>query len=37
MDNYGSEQMPQKKLARHDVSMMYDDIDIPCLHTSINI
>ena len=25
---YGSEQMPQKKLARHDVSMMYDDIDM---------
>ena len=28
---YGREQMPQKKLARHDVSMMYDDIDIPLL------
>jgi len=25
---YGSEQMPQKKLARHDVSMMYDDVDM---------
>ena len=25
---YGSKQMPQKKLARHDISMMYDDIDM---------
>ena len=25
---YGSNQMPQKKLARNDVSMMYDDIDM---------
>ena len=25
---YGSNQMPTKKLARHDVSMMYDDIDM---------
>ena len=22
--HYGNEQMPQKKLARHDISMMYD-------------
>ena len=26
--HYGNEQMPQKKLARHDISMMYDDIDM---------
>ena len=25
---YGVNQMPEKKLARHDVSMMYDDFDI---------
>ena len=25
---YGSNQMPQKKLARNDVSMMYDDVDM---------
>ena len=25
---HGSNQMPKKKLARHDVSMMYDDIDM---------
>ena len=25
---HGSHQMPNKKLARHDVSMMYDDIDM---------
>ena len=24
----GSNQMPEKKLARHDVSLMYDDIDM---------